>query len=74
MTTTTTRLTDHERRTIAQVRALRAASMDGELREYLTANALLKPGDDMYPMAFGAALYLLDEVAAIAERLGGDGA
>lgn len=74
---TARQLTDHDRKLIAEARELRTISDADTLRAWLTANGTMKAGegDEMvYPLAYGNARYLLGELAAIAERLGGAGA
>ncbi len=63
------RLTDHERRVIADARQL--AGLHGT--DALSAHTGTTNPDLVYPVAFGQAAWLLGEVAAIAERLGGAG-
>ena len=70
MTTGTTRLTDHERRTIARARELLEADDPADLGELIGE----QDPDHVYPVAFGYTRELLGELAAIVERLGGDGA
>ena len=69
MTTTTTRLTDEDRRVIARYRRLRAMSPD----QICDADRMPQ-NTDAYAYAFGRVSAMADELAAIAERLGGDGA
>jgi len=67
-------LTDRERRVIAEARQLAALDGSDAIREHLTPAGIIKPsdGDEMvYPIAYGNARWLLGELAAIAERLGG---
>ena len=79
MTTTTTHLTDYDRYVLAKAREL-AAGDDGTaeaLRAHLTPAGIIKPADPdemLYPIAYGNAKWLLGELAALAGRLGGDGA
>ncbi len=68
-TSDTTRLTDRDRRIIDRGRRLAEASGLEAIRR-----ALADSGIDSYAEAFGVARYLLDELADLAERLGGSDA
>jgi hypothetical protein len=65
------RLTDSDRRTIAQARALSAAAGATAIREHLTGRGLMNDLEacDPYPYAFGVARSLLGTLADIAERV-----
>lgn len=66
MTTETTALTSADRRIITKARALAESAGLEAVR-----GAAADPGIDTYAEAFGVARYLLGELAAIIERLGG---
>lgn len=71
------KLTDRERRLVAEARQLAAIKGEDAIRAHLTPAGIIKPSDrdDMiYPIAYGNATVLLAELAGLAERLGGDGA
>ena len=77
MTTATTRLTGHDRRTIALARDLAGFRDSDMLRLHLAASGIMTPSDradDTHAFAFGAAQSLLRLLADLAERLGGDDA
>ena len=70
MNTTTTRLTDADRRLVARARALARTATTDEMR----AVTGTPPGADWNMVtaeALGVAKYLLAELAVLAERLGG---
>jgi len=74
MQTTAPRLTDRERRVIAEAHQLAALDGSDAIREHLTPAGILKADDSdemVYAIAYGNALWLLGELAAIAECLGG---
>lgn len=70
-----TRLTESDRRRIAQARRLAAANGHDEIREHLIGRGLLHrqyEDRELFPFALGVAQQLLGDLADLAERLGGD--
>lgn len=63
-----TRLTDHDRRTIAQARELAALRHVSAVKKHTAETDILLA----YVNALGEAQYLLGELAAALERLSGD--